>query len=161
MPKNTLSKTIEIDSLLAGMFAHPAIPFVGVTGTREGMSQYQEDAVRFILNNLCILGALRHGDCIGVDVQIAEIEKQLGGWTIAHPPIVNKYRGFHKSTLIMEPKPFMVRDKDIVDGVDLMIACPKQNYEIVRSGTWATIRYARKKHVPTILLLGEKCYTSA
>ncbi len=42
----------------------------------------------------------------------------------------------------------MVRDKDIVNPAERMIAAPAGTTEELRSGTWATIRYARKKKVP-------------
>jgi len=127
--------------------------FVGITGTRDGLSQRQRDGVEFLLSNLYIFGGLRHGDAIGVDCQVADIAASLGIWTVAHPPDIDKYRGFHQSTLIMPEKPYRERDMDIVIGSDLLIACPKQSKEIVRSGTWATVRDARKKKVPRIILL--------
>jgi hypothetical protein len=45
----------------------------------------------------------------------------------------------------LQPKKYVERDHDIVDETDMMISFPPTNKEILRSGTWTTIRYARKK----------------
>lgn len=44
-----------------------------------------------------------------------------------------------------EPAPYIVRDHAIVDEVQFLIGCPRKDIEELRSGTWATIRYARKQ----------------
>lgn len=42
----------------------------------------------------------------------------------------------------------MRRNQQVVDAVDLLIACPHGFVEVLRSGTWATVRRARKKGIP-------------
>lgn len=44
---------------------------------------------------------------------------------------------------VLEPKPYLVRNKDIVNASEGMLAAPRGPEEL-RSGTWSTIRYARK-----------------
>jgi len=51
-----------------------------------------------------------------------------------------------------EPKPPLVRNRDIVDECDLLVACPGSDHEELRSGTWACIRYARKVKRKTIII---------
>jgi hypothetical protein len=46
----------------------------------------------------------------------------------------------------MDPLPYLTRDYKIVDDVDYMFGAPLQDNEIIRSGTWTTIRYSRKKN---------------
>lgn len=41
-------------------------------------------------------------------------------------------------------KPPLKRNYDIVDACDILLAAPRTLTEELRSGTWATIRYARK-----------------
>lgn len=54
--------------------------------------------------------------------------------------------------LFIPIKPPLVRNHDIVDSTELLIACPKEQVEVLRSGTWATIRYARKKEITVWLI---------
>jgi hypothetical protein len=65
---------------------------------------------------------------------------------VIHPPTDPKKRAFCKGAAeIREPKPYLDRNHDIVDeGSGLLIAAPFQEEEILRSGTWATVRYAWK-----------------
>jgi hypothetical protein len=46
-----------------------------------------------------------------------------------------------------------LRNRHIVDEVDLMFAKQLQNEEIVRSGTWCTIRYAARSKVKRLLVI--------
>ena len=52
----------------------------------------------------------------------------------------------------LPPKDYLDRNHDIVDQTDLLIATPKENTEVLRSGTWATIRYAKKINKPTWII---------
>ena len=102
-------------------------------------------------------GAVRfhHGACIGSDEQAARIAKDLGYYIVAHPgynprnPEGRMYRSnFVGNDEVREEKPFIARDHDIVDETDHMIATPISEIEEVRSGTWSTIRFARKHQKP-------------
>jgi hypothetical protein len=55
-----------------------------------------------------------------------------------------KYRAFLQAHITCEPKGYLDRDHDIVDMSYLLIATPQTFDEQTRSGTWATVRYARK-----------------
>lgn len=46
--------------------------------------------------------------------------------------------------IVYSPQDPLVRNRDIVSCSDIMIATPKTIHEERRSGTWATIRYARE-----------------
>jgi hypothetical protein len=46
----------------------------------------------------------------------------------------------------------LARDRAIAETVDYLIAAPRTDKEETRSGTWATVRYARTAGVPVILL---------
>jgi len=63
---------------------------------------------------------------------------------IIHPPNNDFLRAFYKSEFIFEPKEYLKRNKDIVKSTDMLIAFPFTQFEVIRSGTWQTIRYARK-----------------
>lgn len=99
-----------------------------------------------------------HGDCIGADAQAARIAKDIGYYLIClpgHPKDKTNtmFRAFTDfNDEVREPKPFIARDHDIVNESDLLVATPVGEEEI-RSGTWTTIRYARKKKKPIEIIM--------
>ena len=125
---------------------------VGVTGTREGVTAEQYATVTQLLQDLPYL-ELHHGDCIGSDAQICALATQLGLKLIAHPPQDHRLRAYVPSHLVLPTAPFLIRNHDIVDSSSALIATPKEMEEIMRSGTWATIRYARKAGKKLYLVL--------
>ena len=124
---------------------------IGFTGNRFGLTENQKKEIRTILDTYQNI-TLYHGDCIGADTMFHElcveykknnINKIIN--IIIFPPDDDKLRGFNKGDIIMPPKPYLKRNEDIVNKCDVLIACPlDKNKEILRSGTWATIRKARK-----------------
>ena len=118
---------------------------IGFTGTQKGMSDLQ---IEEIFNILTFFkdGEFHHGDCIGSDIQAALIAKELGYYVVSHPPIIMSKRGyFDQNDKILKPLDYIKRNHVIVDCTDVLIAAPRTNIEEIRSGTWATIRYAEKK----------------
>ena len=115
----------------------------GFTGTREGMTTQQMGHLASLLKHGKVL---HHGDCVGADAQAHNIAQGLGYTEIIlHPPKHNIWQAFCKGALeILPARPYLERNHDIVDACDTLIAAPKQEQEQQRSGTWATIRYARK-----------------
>ncbi len=93
-----------------------------------------------------------HGDCIGADQQAFVIAKSIGYETHSHPPENPKARAFTKSDINYPVLPYMARNDEIVAASDVLIAGPYQDGEIVRSGTWATIRRAIKAYIPIVQL---------
>jgi len=90
-------------------------------------------------------GAIRHhGDCIGADAQAHDIAVSLGCKVIIHPPDNARQRAFKSGAHIRAPKPYLVRNKHIVRETELLIAMPSEFSEQHRSGTWSTVRYARR-----------------
>ena len=52
-----------------------------------------------------------------------------------------------------DPKYHALRDRQIVDWSRVVVACPKCDREQRRgSGTWATVRYARKENKPIYIV---------
>jgi len=50
------------------------------------------------------------------------------------------------------PQDYLVRNQDIVNECDVLVATPKENNEVLRSGTWATIRRATKAKKPVLIV---------
>lgn len=134
---------------------------IGFTGTQEGMTppQFRDLAYKLVgyYDNWSIKSDtselwFHHGDCKGADAQAARLAKPMGYLIHVHPPDKPNKRafvGFFDEDSI--PKPYLDRNHDIVDACDVLIAAPKGPEEL-RSGTWATIRYARKVGKPVIIL---------
>ena len=115
---------------------------IGFTGTRRGMTNKQKDKVRELLKGC---SEFHHGSCIGSDKEAGDIAVILGIEIILHPPLDTKNMAPCSGKEVREPKSYGIRDKDIVDETEFLIAIPKGFSEELRSGTWQTVRYARKQ----------------
>lgn len=135
--------------------SHALILSIGFTGTHRGISDGQRLTLSGLLSRARDIGAkfFRHGDCNGGDKEAHALAADLYYLITIHPPTDPKRRAFCAGHVILPPKPYLVRDRDMVNATEVLIACPYQDYEVLRSGTWATIRYARKKHKPIIRIL--------
>jgi hypothetical protein len=123
---------------------------IGFTGTSKGMSSYQRQRVSDLLKELTP-DLVRHGDCIGADTEFHQIASSLNIKTCIHPPDNDSKRAFNKSDSILPVKPYLDRNKDIVDMSDMLIATPETSKEALRSGTWSTVRYAKRAGKEVIL----------
>lgn len=119
---------------------------LGFTGTEKGATQEQVMRLVHALHDLAP-EAVRIGECRGADDQCAYLCAALGIMVIGHPPVNQSKLGLFQYRVQVEPQPYLVRNKAIVDGCGLLIACPRGEEEL-RSGTWSTIRYAKKQRKP-------------
>jgi hypothetical protein len=134
------------------MFGNSA---VGFTGTQLGMTRAQREAFTNQLNALWWEGftEFHHGDCIGADEEAHYIAKSLGFRVVCHPPISTSKRAFCEGCdEEREPKGYLERDDDIAAETQILVATPKEKEEQLRSGTWTTVRYARKRGRPRVLV---------
>jgi hypothetical protein len=135
---------------------------LGVTGTRHGITNQQ----LLRLQDLIISSAateLHHGDCQGADavahftVLNSRAGRLVSGFPridlIVHPPDRDAWRAFCQGyDFIRDPLPYLARDDALVNESDLLIAAPRTTVEETRSGTWATVRRARKQYLPIIIV---------
>ncbi len=125
---------------------------IGFTGTQTGMIDDQKIRLRGILLYYDPT-EFHHGDCIGADKEAHLICKDTPTKIIIHPPIDSKKRAFCKNAYeILEEKEYIKRNHDMVNVCDLLIACPSTAHEVTRSGTWATVRYARKTETNYLII---------
>jgi hypothetical protein len=125
---------------------------VGFTGTQVGMTDKQKRTFKDLIPELNP-SVFRHGDCIGADEQAHKVvRKHTHAQIIVHPPDKVDKRAFCEGDKVLAVKPYLNRNHDIVDDSDLLIACPREFKEQLRSGTWATIRYARSKRKPVYII---------
>jgi hypothetical protein len=133
----------------------PVYERIGVTGTREGLTRVQSHAAaRYLSLWRTHHGAreLHHGDCLGADAVVAGHASRLGYRLVSHPPVSARLRAFVRSDVVMPPLPYLERDSRIVDTVCLLLALPSTEREVVRSGTWATVRRARRAEKPHVIV---------
>lgn len=123
----------------------------GFTGTRDRMSKAQEWATGGYLSDHH--GEFHHGCCVGADATAFWLAKQREYRCIAHPPTngllvnIDTIKG---SWCVRRELPYLERNRAIVIECDILLAAPKGPEEL-RSGTWATVRYARKILKPVIV----------
>jgi hypothetical protein len=133
---------------------------LGMTGNREGISLAATERFRKFLDENNITEA-HHGDCIGADQEFHNIVVSKGIKVIIHPPKLCSHRAYCKSANVLEGEDYMIRNHNIVDSCDTLVAFTRDNKEIRRSGTWSTIRYAKKIQKNTIIIFpnGDVYYT--
>jgi hypothetical protein len=129
----------------------------GFTGTHQGMSLHQMVRVLKLIDEL-ELSEARHGDCIGADSQFHHLclAVMRHPCIVIHPPSDDKSRAWEDQVgergYVLEPKPYLERNHDIVDATPMLIATPVDTRPILRSGTWATMRYAAKQGKPVTVV---------
>jgi hypothetical protein len=122
------------------------------TGTQEGMTLGQLSRVRALLRELSPKYVL-HGACVGADDEFDEIAAVMGIKRHVFPSTVAAKRVSDarlrsrtgSEVVIHEAAQPLVRNRTMVNYGEAVIACPKSDAEVLRSGTWATIRYARRR----------------
>lgn len=125
---------------------------IGFTGSQYGMSLPTKKKLVSVLCDIkqaAIFSSaptcFHHGDCIGSDAVASGIASYYQYLVHAHPQFNEKKRAFSQyNDVIHAPKEPLDRNQEIVDVSRIMIATPHTMNEVIRSGTWATIRYARK-----------------
>jgi hypothetical protein len=127
---------------------------VGFTGSQRGASSAQLHTLQSLLLTNMPVDEFHHGCCVGADTQANYVAHAVGTHVVYHPPLIaekaSDLRDFPGDHL--PPKPYIERNHDIVDATDMLIACPAGDEEQVRSGTWATVRYARKQGKRVIVI---------
>tara|TARA_Y100000034_G_C6849587_1_gene385266 strand:+ start:817 stop:1242 length:426 start_codon:yes stop_codon:yes gene_type:complete len=117
---------------------------VGFTGTQDGLTEKQSANLKEALQTLMRYSDFHHGDCIGADAQAHEIAVSLNYRIILHPPSNSNKRAFCLAHETRKPIGYLDRNTEIVKETKILIACPKEMTEQLRSGTWSTVRRAKK-----------------
>jgi|694.fasta_scaffold134342_3 hypothetical protein len=132
---------------------------IGFTGNRYGLSIEQKEQIKLILDNYTNI-IVSHGDCVGADTDFHNLcinyrETYPDKSLMIHifPPNDPKSRAFNKGDLLMGENPYLVRNSAIIKNSSILIGCPiDKNKETLRSGTWSTIRKARKQNLLLYIL---------
>jgi hypothetical protein len=137
------------------------IPSYSMTGTLEGASQEQLDTLITLLSIRVEFEDefyWHFGDAVGADEQAFNLvtgQYPFTATTVAHPGLNLKgnQRAFCKATIIREPMENLARNARIAYCAHLgLFALPRTTSEVLRSGTWATVRTAGKLKRPTFII---------
>jgi hypothetical protein len=125
---------------------------LGFTGTRRGFSVAQ---VFCLHSDIEDSGAdlMIHGGAEGADDCAVRVSVPIE----IYPCIAYRFRlwadrGDGVVRLVHAPKPPLVRNQIIAKRCDHLIATPASEEGELNSGTWATVRYARKAGKPVTII---------
>lgn len=124
------------------------------TGTQRGMTDQQEARVAERLR-ATMPELLCHGDCIGADEQVHDLCCALGIRVSLNPCTITSKRAYCGGPVVHcrhDPLDPLVRNQRMVDRCDALLAAPAEMAEERRSGTWSTVRKARKARVPVVIV---------
>lgn len=135
---------------------------LGFTGTRNGLTAAQRNSLGSVFEMLP--DQLIHGGAIGADTEFDEWFKRNAWSTTLKVDIYpadqrrREYWLFKYGTdfpwlEIHQAMPPLDRNQIIAQRCDHLLACPHTFEQQLRSGTWATVRYARAAWKPITLLL--------
>jgi hypothetical protein len=128
---------------------------VGFTGTQKGMTGAQKFRVGMMLEDSGVRRA-HHGACVGADDEFDYLCSVRDIWRYLHPSNIRGKQAYCEDrpgvTHLLDEKPPLERNQDIVDASDVLIAAPAGFGEEVRSGTWSTVRRARKRGIPVAIV---------
>ena len=132
---------------------------VGLTGTRNGVTDAQRRALATMLRVLFGKGAraLHVGVCVGSDAAAVKLAKPLGYRVVGRPGHIPHLVDAEALALCDEaypPEDTLERNRKIVEAAAVLVACPEAE-EVVRSGTWSCVRAARRKGLPISVVWGD------
>lgn len=127
---------------------------MGFTGTRHDITKEQKERlvlfIKALLKTNTLVGV--HGDCIGADAAFNSICKSLDIIRHKYPSTLKDYTAHTDAIQMSEPLDPLVRNKIIVNTSSFLIACPGSIHEKHRSGTWSTVRHARKQNKHIVII---------
>ena len=122
---------------------------LGATGTRHDLTAAQ---LVWLRAQVRVADELHHGACVGADAAAHQAAKDHMVRTIVHPPadqrLMMPVDAEAHSWLLA--KPYLDRNRDIVDAADVVIALP-DGPERPKGGTWYTVRYAMRAGKPVAI----------
>lgn len=131
---------------------------VGFTGTLFGMTPEQLVSVmrefgrinesKLINHHRHIV--LHHGDAVGADSDAHTLGRMMGWEIHKHPALDMGDKSAHNVPFdfFSDPRPPLSRNRDIVRASSMIVAASGWDHEVLRSGEWATIRYAESYRIP-------------
>lgn len=142
---------------------------IGITGSRRFPRIPQRTRFAGVLARIAErypgIVAIHHGCCTGADELAHHIGRRIPGCqlfgypgmdALGNSPYRMRERGGF--TTLHEPALYAERNERIVRASTVVIACPlwpEDDPRSVRSGTWQTVRKARKLHKPVLAIMAD------
>ena len=134
-----------------------------LTATRRGITSAQRAAVPGLL--AAYPTTLLHGGAPGGDEELHELISGLRGFLVSNCQVEvypanasrhmfwkDKARFAPFALTVQPPEHPLVRNQIMATRADHVLACPETAHEVLRSGTWTTVRAARRAgHRVTII----------
>jgi hypothetical protein len=125
---------------------------LGFAGTRAGMTLPQFRAVCRLLvdrdgpDAVDGVRLVRHGDAAGADADFARVARWMTPrpTVVAHPRDGDPSRAHAPADAVEPAATPLARARAIVQGCDLLLACPPGLGRRATSGTWGVVRLARE-----------------
>lgn len=125
------------------------------------MTEAQLDTFsKFIQENRKQYYLMNNGDCVGADGEAQDLcvvyfctqhIRMYPAFELGHHKRVGVFTGLPHVVYMHKVTEPLKRNRLMVDDASLVVATPAENSEVLRSGTWATIRYAvtrgKKLHI--------------
>lgn len=137
------------------------------TGTRRGLTRPQEQAIHAHLRgHRPDISIVIHGDCKGADEMFDRIASTLEIARTLFPSDIERMRAYSEAVrpervFVHPPAPPLERNKRMVSIAARVIAAPGLMEAERRSGTWATIRAAKKAERPIAIFWPDGTETAA
>lgn len=129
---------------------------IGFTGTRNGMNEIQAKTLVQLFTGFREfdkkITEFYLGDCVGADMQSGHLifkhaKNPFKCYLL--PCDITALQGHlekqYPSCIRLPEKPPLERNEDLVRPIEVLFATPKEHEEQIRSGTWHTIRQAKKQ----------------
>lgn len=126
----------------------------GFTGPERGIRPEQLRTIELLLRigQAGTGDVLVHGGCVGGDTQVHELAETIGYDTEVHPSNLPHKQGVLGGTVRFEERDPLERNPTIVERCTILLAAPGEFEEVIRSGTWHTIRAAGKAGRTTLIV---------
>lgn len=126
---------------------------LGFTGTQLGLTDAQQEQLVETLERVRP-SVVAHGDCVGADAEFHQLVRDTLPDCVIEvwPPENSAKRAWCVGDDVHEPLPYMTRNLAIAKTTFGLIACPGETKEQLRSGTWSTVRRARRYGRPILIL---------
>ena len=155
---NAGASSFDVRAALEVIRALPDGCRVGITGTQQGLNSVQYYWAGFVVELLWRkMWELHEGHCIGADEDVTRIVRRRRGdregpKIYGHPSNMPDRTSVLEVDVMYPPLPPLERNHVIVDVSHILVALPHEREERLRSGTWATVRYARQQNRPIIYI---------